>query len=117
MVNICISKKKILTPQRLTTTLTTCLDLWVLLPNRELWRRRPVLLPLPAIPGAAQSGDLFAHRRLRPGAQHHLQLVILLSSQCPRQRYFWYWLSQETIVFQQLNQDLLHCEGFPACQG
>lgn len=46
-------------------------------PTRELWRRRPVLLPLPAIPGAAQFSDLPADRCLRPGAQHHLQLVFI----------------------------------------
>lgn len=90
----------------------------VLLPNRELWRRRPVLLPLPAIPGAAQFSDLSADRCLRPGAQHHLQLVIIFSfSERPRQQLsecFWYWLPQSNTVFQRFIRLLLQCERFSA---
>lgn len=97
-------------------------DWMVLLPNRELWRRRPVLLPLPAIPGAAQFSDLSADRCLRPGAQHHLPLIIIFSSsfnlnERPCQQLFecfWYWLPQSNTVFQRFIRWLLHCESFSA---
>lgn len=110
--------RKLLILQHLMTVLTVffCVscDWLVLLPNRELWRRRPVLLPLPAIPGAAQFRDLSADRCLRPGAQHHLQLII---SERPCQQLFecfWYWLPQSNTVFQRFIRLLLQCECFSA---
>lgn len=121
-------QRKLLILQHLMTVLSVffffCVscDWMLLLPNRELWRRRPVLLPLPAIPGAAQFSDLSADRCLRPGAQHHLQLVIIFSfsfsfdlSERPRQQLsecFWYWLPQSNTVLQRFIRLLLQCERF-----
>lgn len=96
-------------------------------PTRQLWRRRAVLLPLPAIPGAAQFSDLPADRCLRPGAQHHLQLVSVFIfsfsfsfsfSERPFQQLFQrfrYWPPQsKTLVFRRFIRLLLQCGCFSA---